>query len=288
MIEFQRDDDVIVLTGDATRLPLPAHASHSAINNYLRCGKAYELGKLGVVEAPAWWLLGGSAVHKATEWLDKDEWDDAPEMAFFQAFADEMEQALKREPDQEKWRKAGYGARAQGYEHWIEQGPRYVKQWAERVQTWRWVELDVSTTLPSGIKIRAYIDRVSNIGNLFEIVDLKTGSTRPDSDQQLGIYSVLLREYLGPNVLGSGPAVIQAYNYMFKDDEFYSMDVSNWNIHTLDKMAQEWYSGIESAIFLPNRGKQCGTCGVSAACFLQSGDTEVTRKYDQLNPNYEG
>ena len=288
MIEFQRDDDVIVLTGDATRLPLPAHASHSAINNYLRCGKAYELDKLGVVEAPAWWLIGGSAVHKATEWLDKDEWDDAPEMAFFQAFADEMEQALKREPDQEKWRKAGYGARAQGYEHWIQQGPRYVKQWAERVQTWKWVELDVSTTLPSGIKIKAYIDRVSHIGNLFEIVDLKTGSTRPDSDQQLGIYSVLLREYLGPNVLGSGPAVIQAYNYMFKDDEFYEMDVSNWNIHTLDKMATEWYSGIESAVFLPNRGKQCGTCGLSEACYLASGDSPLTRKYDRLNPNFEG
>lgn len=282
MIEFQRDDDVIVLTGDATRLPLPAHASHSAINNYLRCGKAYELDKLGVRESPAWWLLGGSAVHKATEWLDKDEWDDAPEMAFHQAFADEIEQALKREPDQDAWRKAGYGARAQGYEHWVKQGPLYVRQWADYDDVnWSHVEFDVSTTLPSGIKIKAYVDRV--ILHVDEwtssIYDLKTGSTRPDSDQQLGIYSVLVEQKLGR-------PVSHAYNYMFKDDEFYEMDVSNWNIHTLDKMATEWYSGIESAVFLPNRGKQCGTCGVSAACFLQSGDTEVTRKYDKLNPNY--
>lgn len=290
MIEFQLDGSLATVeAGNGPRFQLPAHASHSAINNYLRCGKAYELDKLGVRESPAWWLLGGSAVHKATEWLDKDEWDDAPEMAFHQAFADEIETALKREPNQDAWRKAGYGARAQGYEHWMEQGPRYVKQWAERVQTWRWVELDVSTTLPSGIKVKAYIDRVSRIGNLFEIVDLKTGSTRPDSDQQLGIYSVLLRDYIGGSVAIDTrvPVTIQAYNYMFKDDEFYEMDVSNWNIHTLDKMAQEWYSGIESAVFLPNRGKQCGTCGVSAACFLQSGDTEVTRKYDKLNPNYD-
>lgn len=269
---------------------LPAHASHSAINNYLRCGKAYELDKLGVTEAPAWWLLGGSAVHKATEWIDKEQWDDAPELAFFQAFADEMEQALKREPNQDAWRKAGYGARAQGYEHWIEQGPRYVKQWADRVQTWKWVELDVSTTLPSGIKVKAYIDRVSQFGDLYEIVDLKTGSTRPDSDQQLGIYSVLLRDYINRSVTRNvfKPLTIEASNYMFKDDEFYPMDVSNWNIHTLDKMATEWYSGIESAVFLPNRGKQCGNCGVSAACFLQSGDTEVTRKYDKLNPRHHG
>jgi hypothetical protein len=264
-------------------LQLPAHASHSAINNYLRCGKAYELAKLGVAEVPAWWLLGGSAVHKATEWWDKGEWDDAPEMAFYQAFNDEIFDAVDREPDQEKWRKAGYGARAQGYEHWMKQGPLYVKQWTESGYGWpMFVELDVSTTLPSGIKIRAYIDRVyKRHDRHFEIVDLKTGSTRPDSDQQLGIYKVLFEEWL------ELPAdSIHVYNYMFKDDEFYSMDVSNWNIHTLDKMVTEWYSGLESGVFLPNRGKQCGTCGLSAACFLASGDTEVTRKYDKLNPNY--
>lgn len=275
---------------------LPAHASHSAINNFLRCGKAYELDKLGVTEAPAWWLLGGSAVHKATEWLDKDEWDDAPEMAFHQAFADEIEQALKREPNQDAWRKAGYGARAQGYEHWMEQGPRYVKQWAERGFLWDEVEVDVSATLPSGIKIKAYVDRVQldRSTATWSIVDLKTGSTRPDSDQQLGVYTVLFKQWLARQTKYTNPDFrdpwggwsFTAHNYMFKDDEFYEMDVSNWNIHTLDKMAQEWYSGIESAVFLPNRGKQCGTCGVSAACFLQSGDTEVTRKYDKLNPNY--
>ena len=258
---------------------MPQHVSHSAINSFIRCGKAYELGKLGVKESPAWWLLGGSAIHTATEWLDKCEWDDSPEMAFYTAFNIEIQEADDIEPDRDKWRKAGYGARAQGYEHWMEQGPRYVKQWADYEDVnWAHVELDVSMTLPSGIKIRAYVDRVK-FGALYEIVDLKTGSTRPDSDQQLGIYSVLVEQKLGR-------PVGHAYNYMFKDDEFYEMDVSNWTLETVDEIAKEWYDGISSAVFLPNRGKQCGTCGVSAACFLQSGDTEVTRKYDKLNPNY--
>jgi len=265
------------------------------MNNYIRCGKAYELGKLGVTEAPAWWLLGGSAVHKATEWLDKGEWDEAPEMAFYQAFTDEIERALEEWPDQGSWRKAGYGARAQGYEHWMQQGPLYVKQWADRNQEWEWVELDVSTTLPSGIEIKAYIDRarVDRTVQGFQIADLKTGSTRPDSDQQLGIYKVLFDIWL--NTKGtqytrcfSGGADISAWNYMFKDDEFYLMPVSNWTLETVDEIAQEWYRGLESGVFLPNRGKFCGSCGLSAACFLQSGDTEVTRKYDKLNPNYEG
>lgn len=259
---------------------VPEHVSHSAINNYLRCGKAYELGKLGVKESPAWWLLGGSAVHTATEWIDKGEWDEAPEYAFYLAFQQEIDRTLEVYPDQGMWRKAGYGARAQGYEHWMSQGPRYVKQWAERVQTWKWVELDVSTLLPSGIKVKAYIDRVSQIGKLYEIVDLKTGSTRPDSDQQLGIYAALLQDRVGPD------ALVQGFNYMFKDDEFYEMDVSKWTLETVDQIAQEWLHGIQSSVFLPSRGKQCGTCGVREACYLESGDSNVTRTFDKLNPNY--
>jgi hypothetical protein len=263
------------------------------MNSYIRCGKAYELGKLGVKEAPAWWLIGGSAVHKATEWLDTGEWDDSPEMAFYTAFNNEIFDAEDTEPDQGKWRKAGYGARAQGREHWMVQGPRYVKRWADRDQEWEWVELDVSTTLPSGIEIKAYIDRarVDRTIQGFQIADLKTGSTRPDSDQQLGIYSVLFDIWL--NTHGTqytrtfqGNSDISAWNYMFKDDEFYLMETGTWTLEAVDEMAKEWYDGISSGVFLPNRGKQCGTCGVSSGCFLQSGDSPLTRQYDKLNPNY--
>jgi CRISPR/Cas system-associated exonuclease Cas4 (RecB family) len=270
---------------------VPEHTSHSAINSYIRCGKAYELGKLGVKEPPAWWLLGGSAVHTATEWLDKDEWDGSPEEAFFYALHLECQGARESGwEDESLWRKAGYGARAQGYEHWMEQGPRYVKQWADRGQVWRQVELDVSMTLPSGIIIKGYIDRARRISKYegYEFVDLKTGSTRPDSDQQLGIYKVLFDVWLNKNDatrrIGGGD--IKAYNYMFKDDEFYEMDVSNWTLETVDEIAKEWYNGISSGVFIPNRGKQCNTCGVSAGCYLGSGDTPTTRTYDRLNPNF--
>jgi len=272
---------------------LPEHTSHSAINSYLRCGKAYELGKLGVKEPPAWWLLGGSAVHTATEWLDTNDWDGSPEEAFLYAFHLECQEARESGWDDEsQWRKAGYGARAQGYEHWMEQGPRYVKQWASHGALFSEVEYDVSTTLPSGIKIKAYVDRVEVSPEGVDVIDLKTGSTRPDSDQQLGIYSVLTLHKLNQDTkytvpdMRVGHQLHGAYNYMFKDDEFYEMDVSNWTLDTVDKIAQEWYRGLESGVFLPNRGKQCGTCGVARGCFLASGDTVATRTYDRLNPNF--
>jgi len=277
----------VASSGTTSGFPIPEHTSHSAINSYIRCGKAYELGKLGVKEPPAWWLLGGSAVHTATEWIDTDDWDGTPEQAFLYALHLECQDARESGWDDEsQWRKAGYGARAQGYEHWMEQGPRYVKQWADKGFRWYWVETDVSTTLPSGIKIKAYLDRVRLADDkVYDIIDMKTGSTRPDSDQQLGIYSVLFGQHLA-NEGYDMERGIRAFNYMFKDDEFYEMDVSNWTLETVDEIAKEWYNGISSGVFLPNRGKQCGTCGVSAGCYLGSGDTPTTRAYDRLNPNF--
>lgn len=268
------------------------HASHSSISSYLYCGKAYELEKIQKVPtAPAWWLLGGSAVHKATENLDNGTWYTfSPEEAFRQAFLEEITLAELKEPDQDKWLKAGYGRYAQGYEHWMEKGPAYVRQWADREIGWTHVELEVSTTLPSGTEIKAFIDRV-NIDYDFEyieVVDMKSGSKRPESDQQLGVYSALLREWLRTKY--GHPYVadweIKAATYMFKDDEFYPVDVSNWTLDTVDKLAQEWIDGVNAGVFLPNRGDKCGRCSVSDACFLASGDTVLTREFDRLNPNY--
>jgi putative RecB family exonuclease len=261
-----------------------AHASHSSISSYLYCGKAYELAKIRKFpEPPAWYLLGGSAVHTATEWIDTDGWDGTPEEAFHYAFHLACQEARESGwEDETQWRTAGYGNNKQGYAHWAEKGSRYVRQWAAQAYgPWKHVELDVSTTLPSGIKIKAYVDRVSWNGHVASIVDLKTGSTRPDSDQQLGVYSVLTEKKLGL-------PVSSAANYMFKDDEFYEMDVSNWTLETVDRLAQEWKNGVESEVFLPNRGSKCGRCGVADACFLQSGDTATTRVYDRYNPYFIG
>jgi hypothetical protein len=51
---------------------LPAHLSYSALAGYTRCGKHYQLSRvLGLPERPAWWNLGGHAVHAATEAYDR-------------------------------------------------------------------------------------------------------------------------------------------------------------------------------------------------------------------------
>lgn len=56
---------------DGPEIPL-THMSYSSLTSYLKCGKAYQLNRiLGIQEQPAWWSIGGRAVHEATEELDR-------------------------------------------------------------------------------------------------------------------------------------------------------------------------------------------------------------------------
>jgi hypothetical protein len=52
---------------------LPPHVSYSSLTTYLDCGWKYYLTRVEKVsEIPAWYLVGGSAVHVATELYDRD------------------------------------------------------------------------------------------------------------------------------------------------------------------------------------------------------------------------
>lgn len=46
--------------------------SYSAFTSWLRCGKSYQLERiLGIEGLPAWYFVGGSAVHTVTEEYDR-------------------------------------------------------------------------------------------------------------------------------------------------------------------------------------------------------------------------
>ena len=51
---------------------VPAYVSYSQLSTWLMCGWQYYLTRVDKVsEDPAWWLVGGSALHEATELYDK-------------------------------------------------------------------------------------------------------------------------------------------------------------------------------------------------------------------------
>lgn len=63
-------------TGAGRPAPLPGskdfYVSYSSFTSWLSCAKQYQLERiLGVTAQPAWYFVGGSAVHAATEHYDR-------------------------------------------------------------------------------------------------------------------------------------------------------------------------------------------------------------------------
>ena len=57
---------------------IPEHVSYSSFTTWLECGYLYFLSRIvEVPEQPAIWNLGGSAVRKATELYDRQEWESS-------------------------------------------------------------------------------------------------------------------------------------------------------------------------------------------------------------------
>lgn len=56
----------------ATPTPAKAHLSYSALDDWLRCPKLFQLRRvLGIEGTPGYARAGGSAVHAATEAYDR-------------------------------------------------------------------------------------------------------------------------------------------------------------------------------------------------------------------------
>jgi len=54
---------------------VPEHTSYSSLTTWLSCGYKYYLSRIvQVEEQPSTWAIGGSAVHRATEVYDREDW----------------------------------------------------------------------------------------------------------------------------------------------------------------------------------------------------------------------
>lgn len=63
----------VVMVHDEKAPEKPPHVSYSALSDWLRCGKYFELKRLlRFPERIAWWSVGGHGVHAATEAYDRE------------------------------------------------------------------------------------------------------------------------------------------------------------------------------------------------------------------------
>lgn len=263
------------------------HLSYSSLTSWLDCGERYRLERVvGVTQSPAWWFLGGSAVHTATELHDIG--DAAPAVDLFHV-AWTKERARIDAPDS-AFRSGGRRVskdwpNKENDAWWLHHGPLMVQSWIDwRVNNPQWQILDIAGQSEDGrderpgievpfqlaygdTQIQGYIDRVmvnTDTGQV-SVVDIKSGSRDPASALQLGVYSRGLAQQYGLT------ATIGAYWMARRGDLGHTHSL----LHFTDDRLAAWFGkakvGIENEVFIPHVTSFCNTCAVAPHCVAVGG-----------------
>jgi hypothetical protein len=263
-----------------TNEKLPEHISYSAISTYIDCGQKYFLTRvMKAPEPPAWYFIGGSALHEASEIVDDAFAKGLAAPDPTQTFSEVFQKLLTAEVEKSgvpasEFKAGGRASKAwpekENRDWWLEHGPKMLQSWI----SWRngsgwqlWVtpdgvpavELSVEYTVGDS-EIKMFIDRVmvTPDGELV-ILDLKTGSRTPSSDLQLAVYAAGIERKYGVR------ASYGAY-WMARDgitSQLSSLDYLP--SERVEALVENFDKARKSGIFLPNT-TNCFYCGVAQYC----------------------
>jgi len=266
---------------------LPGHLSYSQVGSMLHCGEQWRLSRgLHLPENPAWALVGGSAVHKASEFIDWDQETD-PTQAFINAFDDcimaEIEKAPVEFKNPDGWRASGRASKAWPNKEdevwWRANGPLFVGNWINwrrnsPLEIWRdddgklAVELEATVEI-AGMPVKVFIDRVMTGPSGLVVVDLKSG--RPPKDgMQLAIYAHALNQVYGMDVQWG------QYWMAREGASTVSYPTSEWPMERLAYVFGSVRKMQEQNIFIPNLSPMCVSCGVRRYCKAFGGELADT------------
>ena len=274
------------------------HLSNSQLNDYARCGKAFQLRR--IQHAPAtysWWLLGGIAVHEALQaW--NEAWHQGEIITdirglytpiFDRLYAD----AVEKYGDPDEWRSGGRKTEPQTHDWWRENGVPQVAGWANfavengyRPAVFDGVpaaELAVAAHYGSleddRIEVKGFIDLVAQTpeGGLV-MIDFKTGSRAVTTAQQMGLYACSM------DLIGLPRPAVGAY-WMTRKDSFGTFfDLSKYTIEYFSETFRQLRLGIDQGIFIASLADHCRICDVADACFANNGSR--SSEFDPSDPRY--
>lgn len=275
--------DLIALTGRD-------YLSYSSMTSWLDCGQRFELER--VLNAPqqrAWWFVGGDALHRASEMLDKKVTED-PLDAWHQSW----EISTASLPSDESTIRAG-GRRSRDWPDkenrawWEHHGPIMTtawKDWMEAKQKEGWaihvdenkrigVETGFTMSL-ADVTVKGFVDRIMIDPNgQVVVVDLKAGSREPKNSLQLAVYALGIKQTLGltPSLGGY---------WMARTAEIPMLHTLS---HLDESLVGQWFSsakhGIENEIFIPRVSELCVACTVAPYCPAVGGNKALLNDFLQ-------
>ena len=255
----------------------------------LKCGEQWRLQRgLKLPQKPAWALVGGSAVHAATEELDKldlrpDNYRDIFNAHFDVCIQEELDR-YGGEWTTADFRASGRASTAwpnkEDEKWWRANGPTFVGNWMiYRDRTGKdfyrdeagepAIELEATVQL-GGLPVKVIIDRLFTGPYGMVLVDIKSGAQMPKDSMQLGIYA---------------EALDQTYGYKVKYGQFFdarkgvtsaTYDLSAWTKPRLDYVFASVRKIQTEQIFLPNPSNMCSACPVRDYCLTMGGSLAHT------------
>jgi len=252
------------------------YLSYSSMDSFQGCGERYRLEKvMGVPQTLAWYLVGGSAVHKATELLDLGEAESALE-AWDKTWPAMRADAIEQAGGADKIRSGGRASKAHPNKEndawWGVNGLDMVRNylmWRERRIHSGWTLLHVEAAFEvevGGVPVRGYVDRAfADPDGAAHCVDIKTGNYTPASTLQLGVYRLGLIESIGLTCnLGS-------YYMARKAEATEPRSLLHYTPELLGTWLARTRTAIEEELFVPRVTSLCGTCTVAPYCVAVGG-----------------
>lgn len=285
----------------------PSHRlSYSAVSDFTSCGEKFRLLRVLKVPRVPWWAaIGGIAVHRVTEQLDFGDFTGVPARkwrdevdVYRRLFLHEFEEEILNQEKvtgvpQENFRASGRVTRdwpdREGRDWWEANGPQQVASWRKFLADSPWqvrvmpqgdpaIEICVSWGIGEE-NVVGYIDRIlenTATGDV-AVVDLKSGSRKPTSSQQLGLYghalSAIFKEEVVPKfgfyfMTRTGETSVPVSLDVYRDGRFEYMFASVGR-------------AVSQGLFFPNVGLSCSACDVKDFCYAVNGreSGQVARPY---------
>jgi hypothetical protein len=199
----------------------------------------------------------------------------------------------------EQWMKAGVQHPQNTINQWREKGPKLVDRfigWFESSDYQVWITPDGRPAIElelrpvfGEIEVVMYIDLILQNKLGLTVVDSKSGSVKPASPQQLGMYACGVELTYGIRPLygayyraqGTGPKGCS------DDDKTYfqepkPLSAYHYSVEFFTRELAMMDRGVNSGVFVAKVGPDCARCEVAAGCLAVGGD--LAAKFDPAHP----
>lgn len=272
-------------------LAVRPHLSASQLASFGDCGEKFRLERIDVepaVETPAWWSIGGTAVHETYQAVVLEGLKSNPDAAEH-IFRRELRRgeglALEVEPDETLWRRGGRVSKAwpdkENRDWWLDKGVEMARRFATLYDTpflpGRVVTVDGNALIETRFLIRIGEDDV--LGYIDAVVEMPDGSIvprdyksgkKPKGILQLATYAEAMdhlwgiRPKSGQYLMTRQMALVEAPLGKLSGDAL---------ARAYDTLSRAKAHGV----YLPNTSSGfCSSCGVRARCIyvLDGADDE--------------